>query len=104
MTPKIGNVTAGLMIASALLFDAAQALVSLIPLVGFIFAMLLDFTATFFFGIWFSHIGLSQIKRNPLGFFGTSLLEFIPFFDVLPAWTFFIATTIVRERARNNGL
>ena len=54
---KIPNDTAMLMVAFAVLFDAANILADLITFgIGGIF---IDAIATLFFGIWFSHLDAS---------------------------------------------
>lgn len=95
-----------MMIAVAVIIDSIGLigdLVALIPgaeaaavagTVGDIFAAIL-------FGIWFSHQGISILTKRPIGFLGTILGEFVPGLNMAPFWTFFVATTLAKERAES---
>lgn len=113
MTPRrrISTVTGFILIVVAMFIDGLQALIALlvfIPLVGPVLAFLLGFVvsilAIFLFAIWFSHIKVSLMTRYPLGFLGTIVLEQIPVVNTAPGWTWFVVTTIARERLASEEL
>ena len=107
---------AGLLIATALLFDGAQALaeilfsltVILLPL-GIAVGWAIDIFAWLTFFLWLHSLGLGMIKKGGAGqgalnqepFIIIALafgIEFIPFINVLPAWTAAIVIVIIKER------
>ena len=105
MRKRIGAVTAFALIAVAILIDGLQALISLrafIPVIGLVIAFVLgvvvDILAILLFAIWFSHINVSLMTRYPLGFLATIVLENVPVVNSAPGWTWFVVTTIARER------
>lgn len=102
----IGNVAAIFLIVSAVCIDVLQVLVDLlafIPIVGFVIAFLtnvfIDICAWLFFAITFLHINFPVMKKRPLGFLGTLVMENIPYLNALPGWTLFVVTTIMKDRA-----
>jgi hypothetical protein len=83
------NHTVALMIATALLFDAIQILLTFV-LMGWI----VGFFAFLTFYIWFKIHGISFMKPKRALTMGASfIIEVIPFVSVLPAWT--LAVTIL---------
>ena len=105
-TQRISNATAFFLIGAAVSVDALQALLGLlafIPFVGiplaFLLQQLVNISALFLFGIWFSSMGISLIKKRPLGFMGTTVLELVPMLNAVPAWSMFVATTVWKERS-----
>ncbi|MBI5003792.1 hypothetical protein HZC00_01725 [Candidatus Kaiserbacteria bacterium] len=104
---RISTLSGFLLFASALIVDGVQALVDLlvlIPGIGIVLAFALgvvvDVSACFLFGFWFSHLGLPLLTRYPLGFLGTLVIENIPGLNSLPTWTLFVAKIIAQERIR----
>jgi len=85
---EVSNITLGFMVAVALFFDALQALVEIIPGLGQLLSVLIDFFALGTFFLWGKIAGfkLAKWKRGgvlALGFF----IELIPIINIIPAWT-----------------
>ncbi|HET8581361.1 MAG TPA: hypothetical protein VFL98_02755 [Candidatus Paceibacterota bacterium] len=78
------------MIAAALVVDGLE----LIPGVD----MIVDPIAMFLFAHWFAHHGYSLTSRRPFGYFGTAVIEFIPFISMIPAWLFLVWLSIRAQR------
>jgi len=105
---RIGKVTSILLIITAITADGLQALIELlafvVPPVGtvlaFILGVVLDLIVILLFVIWFSHIKVPLMRRYPLGFLGTIVLEQIPIVNTAPGWTFFVVTTIAKENLK----
>lgn len=104
----IGNVTAGFMIAVALLMDALQGLftllVILIPLSWFV-----TFLSLIIFFLWFALMGVkytgSAGGRKLLTMLAMSIAELVPVVNALPATTAGVIGVIVQTRiedARRN--
>lgn len=84
---RIDNITAGLMITVAVVFD----LISLIPVVNIISAV----AATLIFGLWFLLLGIGFANPKRIATWATGLLvEAIPFLSILPGLTIAVAVTI----------
>lgn len=99
---KIDNITAVLMIGTAVLIDSIQAFLLFI-LIGPFVNWLISIFAWMTFFLWFMLKGVTFTK-NPKKIFtlaGGSLLEVIPIVASLPIWTLTISTTIFMERAEN---
>ena len=102
---RISKATGVILIAVAGLIDGLQFLVSLlgfVPFVGFaivaIVNPLISFLAFMLFGIWFSHLNVSQMSpERALGTLATLLFEVVPIFDALPLWAARIAYTVIAE-------
>ena len=97
-TQRIGPTTGKLMIAVAVAVDLVQFLLVLIPFIGWLFGMMISVIASFLFGIWFSHHGVSLMSsKRVLGFLGTMLGEWIPFIGGVPLWSCLVAFTVIQE-------
>ena len=92
-TERISYTTGGFLIGVAVLVDILDFILAL----GF-FGFIIDAPATLFFGIAFSHVGVSMMDGDRvLKFLSTSLIEAVPIFDDFPAWTYTVASTVWRE-------
>ena len=109
MQQRIGNVTAGAIIAIALIIDGVQFLLTL-TVVGSIIAAAMTFLAGFGFWLWFSILGVKYIgkdgsKKLLIGI--TSFItELVPIVDALPATTLGVVLIIIQTRiedARENA-
>lgn len=97
---SVGNVTAGLMVVTALLFDGVQALLTasvfLVP-----FSLFFTILYTIIFGIWFLLLGVyagrGAEKRLAMSALG-AIVEFIPVINALPAVTASVIVTIFLSR------
>jgi len=94
---RISKSAAIMLISTAVFIDILEFVLD-IMLVGFAVDSVIDVFATFLFGIWFSHYGVSLMKKNPLGYLGTAIAEFIPFINSAPWWTIYVWYTIKKER------
>ena len=99
---KIDNITATLMIGTAVLFDGFQAFLTLL-LIGPFVNWLISIFAWLTFFLWFMLKGVHFTKNlNKLfTFMGGSLMEIIPVVDALPAWTATIIITILMIKAED---
>ncbi len=98
--PKIDNITATLMISTAVLVDGIQAFLTMIFIGPFVNWLISIFAWMTFF-LWFMLKGI-KFTNNPKKLFtlaGGSLLEAIPIIASFPIWTLTISTTIFMERA-----
>jgi len=96
---RINNVTAGLMVAVALLYDGVQMFLEWIG-IGFIVNWILNIWAWLTFFVWFKLRGVS-FAANPkraLAFNGGFLIEFIPIIEELPIWTAVVVVTVITVR------
>jgi hypothetical protein len=103
-TLRIGVFTSGLMIAVALIYDGAQALVELLTFgfLGWLINPLITTWSLFTFGTWFNLKGVSFIKPGRALTFGvTTLVEFIPFLNDLPTWTFSVIISLAQVYAED---
>lgn len=97
---KLSEITIGLMVATAFLFDLAQLLISLIS--GTVAEIANWLLSIVFFGVlylWFKihSISFTSPKRL-LSMGGGFLIEVIPYLDLLPGWTVAVALTIFFSR------
>jgi len=99
----IGNVTAGFMVAVALLVDALQGLftltVFLIPLSWF-----LTFLSTIGFSLWFFLLGAYKGKgaeKRVLVSLAATAAEMVPLLNAIPAVTGGVALVIVQTRLKD---
>ncbi len=104
---KVSTITAILMIGTALFFDALQALLGWIPVVGNIFAGLLSIVIFLTFLVWFWMHGIKMITPKRMGsLVGGGLIELVPYINILPAWTcvviYLIGTTKIKEMAEKH--
>ncbi len=91
---RIDNITAGFMIAVAIIFD----LLSLIPFVNIV----VDVAAVLLYGIWFAIKGVGFI--NPRRFatmMVTVIIEAIPAISFLPGFTIAIIVTILMIKSED---
>lgn len=96
----IGNITAGLMIATALLFDGIQALLTmsvfLLP-----FAYFFTFLGWIIFFLWFAILGVRYAGdggRKLLAAFASVIVELTPVISALPGITAGVIGIIVQTR------
>lgn len=97
----VGNVTAGFMIAGALLIDGLQALMTftvlLLPL-----SIFLTFFAAIGFGLWFALMGVKYIGNDGgkklLTALAATIAELAPVINVIPATTAGVIGIIVQTR------
>lgn len=98
---KVGNVTAGFMLALALLIDGIQFLLALTA-IGSIVGSVMAPLAAFGFWLWFALLGVKftgpGAARKALTGLGSLVAEFIPLINALPAVTLGVAATILIER------
>lgn len=90
-----------LLIFTALLIDAFQAVIGWIPIFGNTLADLVSIAAFLIFFVWFKFYGISMITPKRLSaLVAGSVIEMIPFVNILPAWTgvvvYLIGTTKVK--------
>lgn len=92
---RISFGVAFLMVIAALVTDVLQAALELIPFLGIFLSWLVDIAAIIGFSMWFNHFGHSLMRERPLALMGTTLVEAMPFVNMVPAWTFFVVTSIL---------
>ncbi len=98
---KIGNVTAGMMIVTALVVDAIQAFLTfsvfLLPL-----SVLITFMAATMFFLWFALSGVKYIGNDGgkklLLALASTVAELVPVINALPATTVGVVGIIVQTR------
>ena len=98
------DTTIFLMIFTALLFDAMQALIGWIPFFGDVLSSLLSIFIFLTFFLWFMMNGIKMVTPKKLGaMVGGGVIEMIPYVNLLPAWTLvvvvLIGTTKIKEMA-----
>ncbi|TSC70551.1 MAG: hypothetical protein CEO12_272 [Parcubacteria group bacterium Gr01-1014_46] len=105
--PQIKDTVAFLMIFTALFFDALQALIGWIPMVGNVISDVISIFVFMTFLLWFHMYGVKMMtpKRfTSLGLGG--VIEMIPYVNLLPAWTlvviYLIGTTKIKELFEKN--
>jgi hypothetical protein len=102
---RIGLVAGAFLIAAAVLVDCLQLAIKLLLIlpggVGiilvFILGAALNISAVIVFGLWFWFLGICLFEKYPLRFILMIVLEDTPFFDGLFGWTWFVASTVVKE-------
>jgi hypothetical protein len=95
-----GEISSGtwmLMIGTALFFDACEALISLVPILGEIVSVLIDMLAFGTFWLWFKMHGASYSKKTFLGGF---IVGFIPIINMLPECTLTIVMLYFDAKAK----
>ena len=91
---RIDNVTAGLMITVAVIFD----ILSLIPLLN----ILVDIIAWLIFGLWFTLRGISFLNPRRFATFAVSfIVGLIPILSILPELTLAIIATILMVKSED---
>ena len=101
---RIGGFTAGLMVAVALIYDGAQALIELITFgfLGWLINPIIDLWAFLTFFTWFTLKESSFVRPSKaLTLGGTTVLEFIPFLSDLPVWTAGVIIMIAQTSAED---
>jgi hypothetical protein len=90
-------------VATALLFDGLQALLTL-SWFGVILNPIISILAAFVFQRWFKIYGINMFSKDNMGlFYGTIAAELIPYFDALPVWTTSVIVTLVRNRVKHRA-
>lgn len=105
---EINNITAFLMVSTAIFFDLLQLIIGWIPVVGNALAVGVDIFTFGTFFLWLYIYGIKMIKPQRLfSMIGASALEAIPYVDLLPMWTitiiYIIGTTRVKEFASKHS-
>lgn len=98
---KVGNVTAGAMVAVAVVIDILQGLLTLTVL-GSVVSLFISLIAGFGFWLWFAILGVSYLskgagKKIALSA-ATFVIELIPFVNAIPAMTVSVLGIIIIER------
>lgn len=98
---EIKKVTAAFMIMVALIFDAIQALINLIPIIGQVLSFFVSVFSFLTFYVWFkmNNVSFSNSKRA-LKFGGGMILEAIPVLNALPALTLSVFMIISETRMK----
>lgn len=96
---RISSGDAGILISVAIFYDAMQAILNLIPLIGNAIAWVMSIIAWLTFYIWFKIKGVSfqdakYYKKLLLG----GLIEAIPIVNFLPSWTITVIRLIRESR------
>ena len=101
---RITKIMAFCMICVALSIDGFQAFLTLF-VVGAAISPIITACAQIIFACWFLMLGVNFTKGNKkiLSLVGSSIVEFIPVIDVLPAITVFVVYNIVITRAEDKG-
>ncbi len=104
-TSKIGIFAGGFLILIAILVDAAQWAVLLIPYVGWLITPVISVVAALVFGMIFSILGVSMLSpKRILRFLGTLAGELAPLFGGIPFWTGTVAYTVIEEWRRPSDI
>ena len=91
---RINNITAGFMIAVAIVFD----LISIIPFIN----ILVDIVAWLVFGFWFALLGVGFINPRRFAVMATSfIVGAIPVVSTLPELTVAIIVTILMVKSED---
>jgi len=92
-TERIGKATAFILTTVAVLVDGADFLLGFGAL-----GILVDIPAAFFFGVCFSHCGVSMMDpKRVFKFLATIGAEAIPIVNDVPWWTITVVSTIRKE-------
>src|SRR3990167_4763114 len=90
----LSSITIAFMISVALFYDAIQAIIQIIPILGQILSSLIGIFAFLTFYLWFKLKGFNFATPKRAGYLGGGLLvELIPILNILPAWT--LAVTLL---------
>lgn len=104
---RIGNISAGLMISVALIFDAIQTILTFIG-IGIIVGPFISLWSFLTFFTWFKIKGVTFIDRaggkKVAAWAGTFLLEAIPGLNSLPGITIATIATIIFTRIEDRTL
>ncbi len=89
------------MIAVAVIYDLAQAFLTLIG-IGFLVNWIITIWAVLTFGTWLAIKGVNPMRARRGATWGVSVVvKFIPFLDLLPGWTVSTITTVASIRAED---
>jgi hypothetical protein len=98
---RINNVTAGLMIITALAYDAVQAFLDWI-LIGLVVNWILDIWAWLTFFIWFKLRGVSFANpKRAISLNGGFIAELIPAVNALPIWTAAVIIMVITVKTED---
>lgn len=105
---RIGNVTAFFIIATAVLFDAAQFFLNFIPVLGQVAGLFITFLAISIFGVWFLLLGVNYFSGKKAGLkmiasLGSVIAELVPLFSAFPAMTLGVVVVIIATRLEGRG-
>ena len=92
----IGSALAFALIAFGILIDLVQLALTVL-MIGAILNPVLDLLAMGIFWLMLWHHGNNVLSRRGLSFGISSVIEFIPFLDVVPVWTMFAIYTVVMD-------
>lgn len=92
--PKISPSVKWLMLGFAIFLDTLGILIQLIPAAGQILATCIGIFGQLLFWFWFTINGVTFNTKKALRFFGTNILELIPFINALPALTTSVILTL----------
>lgn len=85
--------------------DIFQLVLDLIPMIGWIINVGVDFIVGWIFFLWFKIIGVKYTKRTTMAFIAGFILDLIPYIDTL-AWTIDVimiyASTHISSRQLSN--
>lgn len=98
--PRISNGSAGALIATGLLTDGIQALLTF-TVIGSIIATFVTLVAAFGFGMWLLMLGAykgSKMDRQAVTAIAVVAVECVPFLSIIPGITLGLLVTIVRTR------
>ncbi|MBU2103451.1 hypothetical protein KKD81_01505 [Patescibacteria group bacterium] len=101
--PTIGNVTAGMMVALALVVDGLQFILTLTVLL-LPLSLLLTFLAAAGFGVWFFLLGAYSGKgaeKRVLTSLVSTIAEFVPVVNAFPAVTLGVVINIALSRVKD---
>ncbi|MEI8337824.1 MAG: hypothetical protein WCF92_01605 [bacterium] len=102
--PRLTNGTIGLMFGFALFFDILEALIGLVPIIGWGVNIVLDVLVFAILWIWFVRHKVNFTKNRALVFIGLGLLKFIPVIEEFPLWIMDViaVSTMVRMEDKLN--
>src|SRR4051812_10894664 len=97
-TSRISIPSGIIAISVAVVIDFLQLFLDVV-IIGLILDSIITVFAGIGFGTWFSVKDVSVMSNDrALKFLGTLLVEFLPAVDgVVPAWTIFVASTVINE-------
>ncbi len=99
---KIDNITAVLMIGTAILADGIQVFLTLILIGPFVNWLISIFAwLTFFFWFYLKGVNFTNNPKKIFTLAGGSLLEALPIIASFPIWTLTISTTIFMDKAES---
>jgi len=102
---RITNITAGLIIGTALFIDIIIAILAWIPYVGWIINIAVGWFAFMSFWLWFKlkEISLASLKKK-IAMAGLNIVGLLPFLGVIPGWTLSVILIIIWSRVEDKAL